>query len=234
MIRCALVVVDVQEDFLPPNGLLAVADGRAIVNPIVDLLDVNKYPWLAVVLTQDWHPKDHCLFACQHGVEPFTGVKFKHPAGEKNSQTGEIKTQINTVWPVHCVQGTHGATIEKNILAAYDKVDDVPKAIVQKGYLQDREYYLCFTDCWGSHKTEMGKFLVDNGITHAVFVGLAYDFCVLYSAVDALALGFDTFVLSSFLRSVYPDKVEETTKQYEKAGVTVVLSLAELESTLKK
>ncbi|SGZ46867.1 CIC11C00000001827 [Sungouiella intermedia] len=229
MLKVALVVIDLQEDFLPPDGSLAVADGRSIVPAISDLLNTEKYPWLAVIVTQDWHPANHCLFASQHGVQPYTELEFEHPLGEKNCVTGEIKKQKQFVWPDHCVQESFGATVESLFLEKFEQLNGkLPTALVKKGYLQDREYYLCFTDCWKLHKTEMEEVLQTNGITDVVFVGLAYDFCVLNSAVDCLDSGFNTFVIRSCSKSVYPDKVDETEKLYRDAGVHIVETVEDL------
>ncbi|KAI5949326.1 PNC1 [Candida jiufengensis] len=174
MVKRALLVIDLQEDFLPPNGSLAIAEGRSIVEPITNLI---KQPqnWSLVVATQDWHPSNHTSFASQHNVEPFTELEFKHP--ESN------QTKKQTVWPDHCVQDTFGSTIEKTFLTEFEKLS-IPKAIVKKGYLQDREYYSCFQDSWGLHHTELENLLKENEIDEVVIVGLAYDYCVLNSAID--------------------------------------------------
>lgn len=223
MLKPALVIVDVQKDFLP-GGALAVAEGDQIIPNIQTLLNLEKFPWLAVVITQDWHPKDHCLFALRHNVEPFTEVEFEHPCGEKNSKTGEVKTHAQTVWPEHCIQDTPGAEIEPSILDKFNKsvANVVPTAIVKKGYLQDREYYLCFNDCWKVHHTEMEEFLMEQNVTDVVFVGLAYDFCVLHSACDSLNSGFNTYVVKDCCKSVFSDRGEETEKAYKASNVNIV------------
>lgn len=229
MLNVALVVIDLQEDFLPPNGSLAVPEGRTVVPEITKLLKTDKYPWLAIVVTQDWHPANHCLFASQHGVKPYTEMEFEHPLGEKNSSTGKVKTQTQYVWPDHCVQESFGASVEKLFMDKFENLKDtLPTAVVKKGYLQDREYYLCFADCWRLHRTEMEQILLSNKITDVVFVGLAYDFCVLNSAVDCLEAGFKTHVIRNCSKSVYPDKVAETEKRYEDAGVKIVDNAEEL------
>lgn len=223
MLKPALVIVDVQYDFLP-GGALAVKDGDEIIPKIEKLLNLEKYPWLAVVITQDWHPKDHCLFALKHKVEPFTDIEFEHPLGEKNCTTGEVKKHLETVWPEHCIQDTRGAAHESRIMEKFEKVVSkiVPTAIVKKGYLPDREYYLCFTDCWKIHHTEMEDFLMENNVTDVVFVGLAYDFCVLHSACDALNSGFNTFVVRDCCKSVFAGLEEDTEKAYRASNVNIV------------
>lgn len=221
MLRVALIVVDLQEDFLPPDGSLAVAGGRDVVPRISSLLNLAVYPWLAIVVTQDWHPPNHCLFALQHNVKPFSEVQFQHPLGEKNCYTGEVKTQTQTVWPDHCVQGSHGAEVEALFLAAFEKITEVPTKLVQKGFLQDREYYLCFSDCWKLHRTELEEYLEEHSITHVAFVGLAYDYCVLNSAIDCQNSGFAASVIRNCCKSVYPDKLAETERLYERAAVAM-------------
>lgn len=219
MKNIAVVVVDVQEDFLPPDGSLAVPGGREVIPPICNL--ISKYPWLAVVLTQDWHPQNHCLFAENNNTEPFTEIEFKHPLAEKND-SGVVKSQKQVVWPVHCVQGLKGACVEQEVLSTFEKLQgQFPTAIVKKGYLADREYYLCFCDCWKLHNTEITDFLKENKITDVVFVGLAYDFCVLNSAMDSLERGFVSHVLRDCCRSVYPNSIQNTEAQYRAAGVHI-------------
>lgn len=220
MIKVAVIVIDVQEDFLPPNGALAVPDGRDVISPICNILNAGRYPWLAVAITQDWHPETHCLFASNHNVEPYSELEFKHPLGEKNGTTCEVKTQTQTVWPIHCVQDLPGAQVEKQVWEHFERIrKHLPSAVVKKGYLEDREYYLCFCDCWKLHRTEMTEFLQENQITDVVFVGLAYDYCVLHSATDCLESGFNTYVIKDCCRSVFPDRIAQTEKQYSDAGV---------------
>lgn len=218
--KAALVVIDLQHDFLPPKGALAVAEGDKVIPRIIQLLNPNL-PWLAVVATQDWHPHNHALFASQHGVEPFSEIEFAHPLGEKNCQTGEVKKRSNVVWPPHCVQNTPGAELEETFCNAFRKVG-VPKVVIRKGLLQDREYYLCFTDTWKLHKTGMEQFLLEHGITDVVFVGLAYDYCVLNSAVDSLLSGFTTYVVRNCCKSVNPENEAQVELQLQQAGVHVV------------
>ncbi|KAG7662929.1 PNC1 [[Candida] subhashii] len=221
--KVALVVIDLQEDFLPTHGSLAINEGRSIVPAINELITNKKYNWSAIIATQDWHPRDHTSFASQHNVDPFSELEFKHPKGEIDAKTNEVNTMKQYVWPDHCVQGTPGACIEASFLGVFNSIrPEVPKAIVKKGYLQDREYYSCFEDAWGIHHTEMEKLLRDNHITDVVFVGLAYDFCVLNSSLDCAKCGFNTFVLKNYSKSVYPDKEEETEKLYTERGVTII------------
>ncbi|CCE80407.1 Piso0_003523 [Millerozyma farinosa CBS 7064] len=218
--KAALVVIDLQYDFLPPDGSLAVANGNDVVLPIINLIK-NKNQWNLLIATQDWHPKDHISFASQHNTSPYTELSFTHPLKEKDDGD-ELLTKKQTVWPDHCVQGTHGAELNEQFKKEWDNITEPEKYVVKKGYLQDREYYSCFMDVWGLHKTEMTSVLHEHGITDVVFVGLAYDFCVLNSAIDASRLGFNSYVIKECCRSVYADKVADTDNKYSHAGVKVI------------
>ncbi|KAI5965058.1 PNC1 [Candida theae] len=220
MTNRALVVVDLQEDFLPPNGSLAIPDGRSIVQPIIELVTgTNLSQWSLVVATQDWHPANHTSFASQHGVEPLAELEFRHP------NTGEIKKQY--VWPDHCVQGSAGAKLESNFAKAFAEIKGVPTVNVKKGYLQDREYYSCFQDTWGLHQTEMKRTLVEHAIDEVVFVGLAFDYCVLNSAIDS-ADSFKTYVVESLSKSVTPENDSKTKEIYKSSGVSVVKEISDI------
>ncbi|KAG0674343.1 NAD(+) salvage pathway protein [Pichia californica] len=218
--KTALLIIDLQEDFLPPNGSLAVANGREIINPIIDLLTPGKYKWDAIIASKDWHTPDHISFAKTHNQEPYSTKLLSSPNG-----SGE--TKLHTLWPVHCVQKSHGSEFPHEFKIVFDKLleqQNVPTKIVLKGYLQDREYYSCFKDVWGIHKTECYQFLKDNCITNVVAVGIAYDFCVMNSCIDSADFGFKTYVIKDLTRGVYPDKDRETTLNYENHGITVITS----------
>lgn len=230
MVKAALIVIDVQEDFLPPNGSLAVENGRAIVPGIVDLLDLSKFPWHFVAATHDWHPKNHILFASEHGVDPFSEVELSHPLQEKDI-SGEVIKRKFTVWPDHCVENTPGAMLDPLFNEAFQNLQNkVLTTNTKKGYLRDREYYLCLSDCWKTHHTELEGLLKEAGISHVVLVGVAYDFCVLNSAIDFVNCGFTTYVITGLSRPVYPDKINETNRLYTEAGVILVDSALDLPS----
>ncbi|KAK6203574.1 NAD(+) salvage pathway protein [Scheffersomyces amazonensis] len=221
--KVALAIIDLQEDFLPTNGSLAIANGRDVIPLINELISDRKFNWSAIVATQDWHPKNHTSFASQHNVSPFTELEFKHPLNEIDTQTNQVKTMKQFVWPDHCVQESEGACLDASFLGNFNSISPkIPKTIVKKGYLTDREYYSCFQDCWGIHHTEIKEFLLKYDIKDVVFVGLAYDFCVLNSAIDSAKNGFNTYVLKNYCKSVYPDKEAETDALYEKNGVKII------------
>lgn len=244
MKKTALIVVDLQEDFLPPNGSLAIKNGRSVIPKINQLLpsqdNHSKFDWSLIVATQDWHPPNHTSFASQHeNVAPFTEIEFIHPEKKLDPKTNQPIVMNQIVWPDHCVQGIKGAQLEPLFANQFEKLtkqDDnntAPCKIVKKGYLPDREYYSCFQDCWGLHHTELIDLLHEYDIENVVFVGLAYDFCVLSSAIDSAKNGFKTFVLKNYCESVYPEKINDTDKLYIDNGVTIVDNDEKFDSLFK-
>lgn len=174
----ALLIIDVQNDFCP-GGKLAVAGGDEIV-PLINQLAIK---FDHVLLTQDWHPKDHSSFASQHPTaEPFTQINM--PYGPQ------------TLWPDHCIMGSTGAKFHKGL--------DVPQAeiIIRKGYRKSIDSYSAFFE--NDHKTPtgLGGYLKERGFTEVTCVGLAFDYCVRYSAEDAKALGFDVTVIEAATRAI--------------------------------
>lgn len=204
----ALVIVDLQHDFI--QGSLAISEAKTIIPKITSILNHN---WSCVIATRDWHPSNHTSFASNHNVSPFTEMNFKHPQSEE--------TRSQTLWPVHCVQNTIGSQLDPEFTNAFNALS-IAKVIVNKGYLSDREYYSCFQDCWGVHHTEMDQVLRENGVSDVVFVGLAYDFCVLNSALDCAALGYKTSVARDYCKSVWPEKNGEIDERYEALGVKIL------------
>ena len=174
----ALIVIDVQNDFCP-KGALAVAGGNEIVSDI----NVLMGQFDAVILTQDWHPAGHSSFAASHtGKDPYDMIEM--PYG----------SQI--LWPDHCIQGTAGAAF--NSALNTDQAD----LIIRKGYNPAIDSYSAFFE--NDHKTPTGLegYLRTRGITKVTLVGLALDFCVNYSAIDAAKLGFDVTVRRELCRAI--------------------------------
>jgi len=173
----ALLVIDVQNDFCP-NGALAVDGGDEIVAGINAAMD--RYD--AVILTQDWHPAGHSSFASSLSAAPMSVVEM--PYGPQ------------VLWPDHCIQGTEGAAFHPALNT--DRAD----MIVRKGYNSAIDSYSVFFE--NDHKTPTGLegYLRTRGITTLTLVGLATDFCVNYSAVDAARLGFDVTVDLSLCRAI--------------------------------
>lgn len=193
-----LIVIDVQNDFCP-GGALAVAGGDEIVAGINARMDAAQ----AVVLTQDWHPAGHSSFASQHdGLNPF--------------ELTEMPYGPQVLWPDHCVQGSDGAAFHAALNA--DRAD----MIVRKGYRRDVDSYSAFFE--NDHKTPTGLegYLRTRGLTSLVMVGLATDFCVHFSAVDAAKLGFDVTVDMSLCRAIDLDgSLDAAVTAMKEAGVTL-------------
>ena len=174
----ALLVIDVQNDFCP-GGALAVADGDAVVEPINELLREFRVK----VLTQDWHPADHASFASQHpGAEPFG--------------TTEMPYGTQVLWPDHCVIGSTGAAFRSGLDA------DLAQTVVRKGFRREIDSYSGFFE--NDHQTPTGLegYLRTRGIDSVVIAGLATDFCVNFTALDAARLGFATTVLTGASRGI--------------------------------
>ena len=173
----ALLVIDMQNDFCP-GGALAVTGGNDIVTGVNTLMEDFR----TVILTQDWHPRGHSSFASSHpGAEPMEVVDM--PYGPQ------------VLWPDHCIQGTHGANFHGHLQVDGD-------LIIRKGYNPAIDSYSAFFE--NDHKTPTGLegYLRTRGITKLTMVGLALDFCVNYSAVDAAKLGFDVAVRTDLSRAI--------------------------------
>lgn len=167
----ALIVIDIQNDFCP-GGALAVTGGDAII-PRVNAL-MHEFP--IVVLTQDWHPGNHSSFASNHkGKSAFDSVVM--PYGDQ------------TLWPDHCIWGTDGARFHKDLHT------DPADLIIRKGFRPEIDSYSAFFENDRRTPTGLDGYLRSRGVTAVTFVGLATDYCVAYSALDAAQLGFGATVL---------------------------------------
>ncbi|SCV04139.1 LAMI_0H13718g1_1 [Lachancea mirantina] len=191
----ALIVVDVQNDFLPPSGSLAVPQGDQVVSGIAHLMQDDR--WACVVVTQDWHPKTHTSFAVNHQQPDFSEFTYTSP-------TDSSRTQRGMLWPVHCVQDTPGSELAPTIAATLEELA-TDHHVVKKGYLADREYYSAFNDIWGLHKTELHSLLDRHGINDVFVVGLALDYCVKNTAISAAQLGYRTTILQDYTRGIAND-----------------------------
>ncbi|MDE2608825.1 MAG: bifunctional nicotinamidase/pyrazinamidase, partial [Burkholderiales bacterium] len=166
-----LLVVDVQNDFMP-GGALAVPRGDEVV-PVINRLAAR---FAHVVLTQDWHPADHSSFVAQHaGRQPFESIAL--PYGEQ------------VLWPVHCVQGTAGAALHPELHVPHAQL------VVRKGYHREVDSYSAFMGADRRTPTGLAGYLRDKGVRHVICAGLATDFCVAWSALDARAAGFEVSVI---------------------------------------
>jgi nicotinamidase/pyrazinamidase len=174
----ALVVIDVQNDFCP-GGNLAVADGDAVVPVINQVMDHFEH----LILTQDWHPPAHRSFASTHpGKAPFGSA--------------EMHYGTQTLWPDHCVQGTPGADFHPELR------QDRAELVIRKGFRVGIDSYSAFFENDRTTATGLAGYLRDRGFTRLVLCGLATDFCVSYSAVDARKEGFECDVLLPGCRAI--------------------------------
>ncbi|MFC0278521.1 bifunctional nicotinamidase/pyrazinamidase [Falsigemmobacter intermedius] len=194
----ALIVIDLQNDFCP-GGALAVAAGDQIVAGINAL----AAEFQTVALTQDWHPQDHLSFAASHpGAQPYSEVAM--PYGPQ------------TLWPVHCVQGTAGAEFHPDL-------DTRPaQLIIRKGFRRGIDSYSAFFENDRTTGTGLEGWLRARGITGLTLAGLATDFCVAFSALDARALGFDVTVRLDLSRGIdLGGSLASMTERMRAAGVVL-------------
>ena len=174
----ALIVIDVQNDFCP-GGALAVAGGDEIVGGINALMG----DFAVRVLTQDWHPADHSSFAANHpGKEAFSLIDM--PYGPQ------------VLWPVHCVQGTEGAAFHPGLHT------DPADLVIRKGFRAGIDSYSAFFENDKTTATGLHGYLQDRGARKLTLVGLATDYCVAYSALDAAKLGYQVTVLEGACRAI--------------------------------
>ena len=200
----ALLVVDVQPDFLP-GGALPVDRGDEVLEPIRRLLARDLFP--LYVATQDWHPRGHASFASSH-------------PGRKPFDMTTLHGHEQTLWPDHCVQGTPGARLHPDM--PWDRIS----AIIRKGSEIDVDSYSGFRNNWNAAgarpPTGLAGYLRERGVRDVVICGLARDFCVKWSAEDAMADGFRTTVLWDLTRPVDPRSDARVRSDLETAGVEIV------------
>lgn len=192
----ALIVVDMQNDFCP-GGALAVSGGDRILDPINALMD--KYD--TVVLTQDWHPADHASFAANHpGAQPYDQIQMDYGP--------------QVLWPDHCVIGTAGADFHPGLRL------DRAALIIRKGFRSGIDSYSAFYENDRRTPTGLAGWLRECGLIRLDFVGLAHDFCVAWSAVDAVRLGFEARVIERACRAIDLDgSLERARADMRAAGV---------------
>jgi nicotinamidase/pyrazinamidase len=179
--RDILLVVDIQNDFCPGGGL-AVARGDEVV-PLVNGL-AEKFAH--VVLTQDWHPRGHLSFASSH-------------PGKKPYQTIELAYGTQVLWPDHCVQGTAGAAFRKDLQITHTEL------VLRKGYHREIDSYSAFYENDRKTPTGLAGYLRERGFRRVFLAGLAYDFCVRYSAEDARREAFEAIVIEDACRGIDVD-----------------------------
>jgi len=196
--RDVLIVTDVQNDFCP-GGALAVADGDAVV-PVVNAL-ARRFEHVA--LTQDWHPPGHRSFASSHpGRAPF--------------ETIELGYGPQTLWPDHCVQGTPGAALHAGLELTRAEL------LIRKGFRPDIDSYSAFYENDRISPTGLSGYLRERGFSRLFFCGLATDYCVAWSALDARRLHFDAVVLLDACRAIdLGGSLERALRAMREAGVTL-------------
>lgn len=201
--RTVLLLVDVQPDFLP-GGALAVSDGEAILDPIATILE--RDPFGLTVATQDWHPPDHVSFASNHeGAEPMDVI--------------ELHGHEQVLWPDHCIAGTPGAELVDRLHWAR------ATAVIRKGTEAGSDSYSGFRNNWNAEgerpPTGLAGYLKERGVETVVLCGLARDYCVKWSAEDAVDAGFEAIVLWDLTRPVDPDSDATVRDDLESKGVRV-------------
>ena len=199
--QSALLVIDVQNDFCP-GGALAVAGGDEIIAAILKMAPHFQH----IVLTQDWHPADHTSFASSHpGKQPYETIEM--PYGPQ------------TLWPDHCVQGTHGAEFHPALT--------LPRAelILRKGFRRKIDSYSAFFENDRATPTGLAGYLRERGLACVFLCGLAYDYCVGYSALDARRLGFGAVILRDACRAIdLNGSVRKIDAEFAAAGVALMHS----------
>ena len=194
-----LLVVDVQNDFCP-GGALAVAEGDTVIAPIQRV--ASRFPH--VILTQDWHPAHHSSFASSHpGKQPYQSV--------------ELAYGPQTLWPDHCIQSSKGAEFHAGL--------HLPQAelILRKGFDPNVDSYSAFFENDRTTHTGLAGYLADRALTRVFLAGLAYDYCVGYSALDARRLGLQAYVLRDACRAIdLNGSVAVIEAEMARAGVHII------------
>jgi nicotinamidase/pyrazinamidase len=192
-------VVDVQYDFLP-GGALAVPDGDAVIGPINRLAKAFRH----VLLTQDWHPESHASFASSHpGRQPFDMTQLSYGP--------------QVLWPDHCVQGTPGAEISRDLRIPHAQL------VIRKGHNREIDSYSGFMEADRRTSTGLAGYLKERGFRRVFCAGLATDFCVAWTALDAKAAGFDTYLIEDASRAIDTNgSLEMAQADLRDAGVHVI------------
>ncbi len=196
-----LIVVDVQNCFLP-GGSLAVKDGDQVV-PIINRLAKS---FDNVVMTQDWHTAGHVSFASSH-------------AGKKPFETVDLAYGKQVLWPDHCVQGTDGAGLSKDLA--------IPQAqlVIRKGFHKDTDSYSAFTEADGKTSTGLASYLKSRKLKRIFVTGLATDFCVAWTALDGRKAGFESYVIEDACRGIDTQgSLAKAWADMKKAGVIRIQS----------
>ena len=184
----ALIIIDMQNDFCL-GGALAVKDGENIIEPI----NTAQEDFDTIILTQDWHPKEHSSFASNHKAEVYSNMEM------------DYGSQI--LWPNHCIQGSEGANFHRNLNT--NKCD----LILRKGCNPKIDSYSAFFENDKNTTTGLEGYLIKKEIEQLYLCGLAFDYCVFYSALDGINLGFDVFVFQDLTKAIDLKNSKEMAKK---------------------
>jgi len=199
----ALIVVDIQNDFIP-NGALAVNEGDKIIEGINQLMSIFHAKGSRIILTQDWHPPNHLSFASQHkGKQPFDPIEGVFGIGP-------------VLWPDHCVQGTKGAEFHERL--------NLNKAhlIIRKGIHLKIDSYSTFTENDKQTDTGLAGYLENAGLKRIFLCGIALDYCVYWSATDSIKKGFETFVLPDLSKGIDENTAEQAKDNMIDKGIKLI------------
>jgi nicotinamidase/pyrazinamidase len=196
-----LLVIDVQNDFCP-GGALAVPHGDQVIAPIHRIAPLFEH----IILTQDWHPANHTSFARSHpGKEPF--------------ETVELAYGTQALWPLHCVQGSAGAEFHPDLQLPQSEL------ILRKGFRPQIDSYSAFFENDRTTPTGLAGYLRERELARVFLAGLAYDYCVGYSALDARRLGLEAFVLRDACRAIDRNgSMAAMEEEFDEAGVKAIES----------
>ncbi len=184
----ALIIIDVQNDFCP-GGALEVKNGEKIIEPINSAQDKFE----TIILTQDWHPKDHSSFASNNSAEVYSKIEM------------DYGSQI--LWPDHCIQGSIGAKFHKNLNTTNSNL------ILRKGCNPKIDSYSAFFENDKNTTTGLEGYLKKKEIKRLYLCGLAFDYCVFYSALDGVNLGFEVFVFQDLTKAIKLNNSEKIAKK---------------------
>ncbi|PIS00938.1 MAG: nicotinamidase/pyrazinamidase [Chlamydiae bacterium CG10_big_fil_rev_8_21_14_0_10_35_9] len=200
----ALIIIDMQNDFMP-EGPLGVKEAEEIIPVINNLMDRFDN----VFASQDWHPKHHVSFASTHNKKPFEKIQLDH--GDQ------------TLWPDHCIQDTFGAELVTGLRRS--KI----RRVFQKGVGTDIDSYSAFFDNAQQRKTGLDEYLKELKVNTLYFTGVALDYCVKYSAIDAKNLGYDVYIILDACKGIHED-LDPILKELQEKGIHTITSdaLAEL------
>jgi nicotinamidase/pyrazinamidase len=206
--KTALLIIDMQNDFLPPSGSLAVPDGHAALQVINRLRVEAKFDVIA--LSQDWHPSNHLSFVDNHADNP--NAKLFEPMYVASCNCNQM------MWPRHCVQNSFGSQFHVDLLR------DPSDLLVQKGQNPDIDSYSAFFDNNRAAQTPLDALLKSHGVTEVFVSGLALDYCVGFTALDAISLGYKTSVIMDAARGVSPASIASMVDRLQTAGVQLIQS----------